>query len=160
MFRNISIVLVTFILCFSCDNSSIEKTNSKKFDTNAYIKNNQNERVRRFLDNSELINEEINQEFYFVNKSGCDACVNNKYKEVIEILKLTNVNSVVIINDSTFFRSINNSYVSFKFVTTEELKSKEIFHSTPWLYSSINGAFVDKKLTSPICDSLLNRFRW
>lgn len=158
MFRNISIILVSALFIFACDNNKFEHNTSKKFDTKDFYKENQNTRVTQFFIDSEMLRKGTNQEFFFVNKSGCDACVNNKYDELIEILKLTNINSVVIINDSSYIKNVKNNFVSFKYFSTEILKSKEIFHSTPWLYSSSNGKLVDKKLTSPVCDSLLNRF--
>jgi hypothetical protein len=162
MSGNISFVLVISYIVLSCTSKEHEFSTNEKFDVRPYYKENQNNRVKNFLDHSGLLISNCPQEIYFVNsdKSICQSCLNNEYMDLLEILKRTQIRSVVIFNDSTYFRELKNPRVSFRYFTTEKLKANKIFHSATWLYSfSSNELINDKKLTVPVYDSLLGRFK-
>lgn len=159
MLRNLSFILVTGFMVYSCKEKSVA-TNENKFDVKSYYKSNQNSRVLNYIENEKLLLKKQPLEIYFINnsKSMCNSCLISKHEEILEILKNTKVESVVIFNDSSYYREIKNPFVIYKYCETSELKNKNLFHSNPWFYSYRNKKIVDKKLTTKICDSLLNRF--
>jgi hypothetical protein len=159
MFRNLPFVLVIGLVIVSCRDKKQPLNPSNNFDIKAYYKDNQNTRVMNFLNDSDLLSSDFPQEIYFVNRAGCNACLNSKYEELLVILELTQVKSFIIFNDSSYFRELENPNVSYHYVPTKTLKSKKIFHSTPWLYSYSNNKLIDRNLTVQVCDSLLNRWK-
>ena len=160
MFRNISIFLVVCLVISSCNQNKkqISSYSKSKFNTKAYYKNNQNSRVINILSELQLLNSNPPQEIFFVNRAGCNSCVNSKYEEILEILYRTKINTLVIFNDSLYFLKLKNEHVTFQFLSTNKLKSSNLFHSTPWFYNFSDGKVIDKKLTVKTCDSLLKRF--
>lgn len=142
----------------SCTDKKEPLDSSNKFDVKAYYKDTQNTRVMNFLNDSDLLSSNVPQEIYFVNRAGCNACLNSKYEELLGILELTKVKSIIIFNDSSYFRELKNPNVSYHYFPTEKLKANKIFHSTPWFYSYSNNKLIDRNLTVQVCDSLLNRF--
>ena len=87
MFRDLSFVLVVLISLQSCADKHRQAKSTGKFDVASYYKENQNARVLRFLNESNLLRPDLPQEIYFINRSpGCSACLRSKYDEVLEIL--------------------------------------------------------------------------
>jgi hypothetical protein len=160
MFRNLSFVLVIGILLYSCTDEKNITTTENKFDVKSYYKSNQNNRVLNYLKEQDLLVNNQPLEIFFINHStsNCNACLNSKYEELIEIFEKTKVNTLIVFNDSSYFRKFKNQKVKFQYCLTDELKSNKLFHSTPWFYSYSNNELVDRNLTVKVCDSLLNRF--
>lgn len=159
MFRYLSIVVVVGALLHSCkeSNDSVPKNN---FDVSSYYKDNQNERVLKYLQKANLLVNNQPTEIFFINHSSttCNSCLDSKYQELEEIFKKTQIRTLIIFNDSTYFKTYKNQNIHFQYCPTKELKSNKLFHSNPWFYSYSNNKLVDRKLTVNVSDSLLKRF--
>lgn len=157
MSGNFAYFLVVLLFAMgACQSGHEEEPVYEAFNTDDYVIEKQNNRIERYLRSKGLFTDGKETHFFFIQTEDCAKCVLNKNLELNPYFSKTHVRTIVLINDSSIIPEKTNPTIQYVWISSEELKREKVFHDFPWLYAYNGRQLTDLKLTSPVCDSLLN----